>query len=395
MTTQGSLNLDCIATDPASRYLYGIASANMDPSASSDPYVVLVRSNSSPTNLSNITWTVVSSANGKELAYNYPTFTSVDCTVNDAGSFAAFVRYPYRTFSERTVVPMGSVIKGSAAYGWITDAFVHKSFFMSDGSLVHMLMGDDGERIRYGISDFTTNILQLSSMYKWDYSDKLHTQDLFYQSFWRTGDFNYTRQGFFSRDGYRNTPRLIAYRDREIYMTGLRRPSGSRAYSSYAIVNSGYGIEMDDISGVVEPPRFTFHPHYIFSGRHNKTEASFFGCLGEIQGVYKVFTTARIMGGISANHSYVEYNLTRTDTTGNYTVHEGLQTVGGLRDGQHSFAVALTFEGLYEFGIFGAEAGTMKGPFKVVVPATAGFISRPHRVALYRGSISYSNMLPS
>jgi hypothetical protein len=55
-----------------------------------------------------------------------------------------------------------------------------------------------------------------------------------------------------------------------------------------------------------------------------------------------------------------------------------LQTVGGGIQDHQAFVVALTSKGLYEFEIFGPDAGKMKGPYNVVV--LGGFNSLPSRV---------------
>jgi hypothetical protein len=89
--------------------------------------------------------------------------------------------------------------------------------------------------------------------------------------------------------------------------------------------------------------------------------------------LYTTVRTARY-----ENQSYVEYNITRSDTTTDFTVHENFQTVGGGTKEHPAFVVALTSKGLYEFGIFGPDAGNMRGPYNVVVPG--GFSSLPSRV---------------
>lgn len=177
MANEGTLNLDCIAADRKSEYLYGIASANTIPHTNYvDSHIVLIRSNKDPTNLANITWSVVSSSTSSELTYNYPTFTSVDCIVSEKGDFTAFVRSPYRVFSETTMVPMGvryiresgtwSNIYGPAVYGWISDAFVHKSFYFVD-KLIHLVTAEDAFRLRTGVLDTSTNSIQLSASSIW------------------------------------------------------------------------------------------------------------------------------------------------------------------------------------------------------------------------------------
>ncbi|KAK5805617.1 hypothetical protein F5H01DRAFT_74752 [Linnemannia elongata] len=90
MALEETLNLDCMAADRSSNYLYGLASADItraSPVNYADSFVVLIRSNFNPTSLTNITWSVISHTVGTKLSYSYPTFTSVDCVVADDGSF--------------------------------------------------------------------------------------------------------------------------------------------------------------------------------------------------------------------------------------------------------------------------------------------------------------------
>ncbi|KAF9281371.1 hypothetical protein BGZ88_011661 [Linnemannia elongata] len=146
------------------------------------------------------------------------------------------------------------------------------------------------------------------------------------------------------------------------------------------------------IVGVLEGPRITFKAHYIFSGilRFGDTSNElFFGCIGEMGGTYKLYTTVR-EGLPFENQSYVEHNVVRSDTTADFTVHESFQTVGGKLQNQFPFVVALTSKGLYEFGIFGPEAGKMKGPYKVVVDGFSNLSSRV--VTTYTDRIHHSEI---
>jgi hypothetical protein len=162
MTAKGTLNLDCIASDPASRFLYGIASANNASTTGdySNSRFVLVRSNPSPTSLATLTWTVISQIDGKDYSYNYPTFTSVDCAANYDDAFAVFFRNPIRTTNPTDAFPMGLVksafydwtqIKGYAPYGWTSDRFIHMSYYTAkDDSPVHVVTNQEGSVIVSG-----------------------------------------------------------------------------------------------------------------------------------------------------------------------------------------------------------------------------------------------------
>ncbi|KAG0292648.1 hypothetical protein BGZ96_003862 [Linnemannia gamsii] len=325
MANEGTLNLDCIAADPKSEYLYGIASANTNPHTNyADSHIVLVQSNKDPTNLASMTWSVVSSSTSPEVSYNYPTFTSVDCAVSKNGDFTAFVRSPYRDYG--------------------------------------------------------------------DHSYRMFQED---DMFGECATFNYTRQGFFSRQASSST-KMIAIGGTDIYMTGLPLGSEFMTFSYRQGIGLGSRVE-----GAFEGPRNGFRPHYVFGGLYrfswegigeSSNTETFFGSIGEMDGVYKLYTTVR--DADDKNQSYVEHNITRSDTTANFTVHENFQTVGGGIKDQQAFVVALTSRGLYEFGIFGSDAGKMKGPYSVVVPG--GFSSLPSRVVTnFKDGTMQSNMMSS
>ncbi|KAG0278876.1 hypothetical protein BGZ96_002203, partial [Linnemannia gamsii] len=327
MTNEGTLNLDCIAADPKSEYLFGIASANTNPHTNyADSHIVLVRSNMSPTNLANITWSVVSSSTSSELSYNYPAFTSVDCVVSKEGDFTAFVRSPYRVFSEKTGVPMGvryiresetwSNIYGPAVYGWVSDAFVHKSFYAFN-DLVHLVTGENARKVRTAILDTSTNSLRLAS---------LSVEGLNgYRAYRETGTFeesvtfNYTRQGFFSQDRTRSS-NIIATSGNEIYTTGLSSKFNEKfetfSYSRYVGVGNR-------VLGAFKGPPDAFYPHYVFGGLYRFSwegvgeSSTFFGSIGVMGDAYKLYTTVR--DSDLKNQSYVEHTITRSDTAADFT----------------------------------------------------------------------------
>ncbi|KAG0366618.1 hypothetical protein BGX24_003618, partial [Mortierella sp. AD032] len=181
-TQQGTINLDCIAADPYSRYLYGIGSANEGKPTKdgyTDSSAVLVRSNASPASLADITWTVISHVKGKDVSYNYPTFTSVDCAVNGKGHFTAFFRSPYRTVSPAALLPMGIrydsstdtwiTIKGYAVYGWDSDRYVHKSYYTrpEDTDIVHIRTDSSANIVNIGTLLYDTGVLSFENTVDW------------------------------------------------------------------------------------------------------------------------------------------------------------------------------------------------------------------------------------
>ncbi|KAG0205434.1 hypothetical protein BGX33_007914 [Mortierella sp. NVP41] len=260
MALPETLNLDCITSDPGSKYLFGIASVNQEDNLGSyalaDTYAVLVKSNYNPTNLTNLTWNIVSHIGSELFSYGYPRFTTVDCAAHDKGHFAFFFRgRTYRSISPTDLIPMGvrydSIrdrwyrIQGSMQYGWTSNSFVHKSFY-SGGDLIHLYTDSSFVNVALGLLDHTTN-------------------------------------------------------------------------------------------------------------------------------GYKIYTTEEREGG-----TYIEHIFNWNDTKTEFSVHGSFPTVGGLEKGQEPFAVALTSAGLFEFKIFGPNAGAMAGPFKV--KAEGMFLSLPQRV---------------
>ncbi|KAF9084400.1 hypothetical protein BGX23_010570 [Mortierella sp. AD031] len=119
------LSQDSISADLASSTLYGLASAyEITEKYGYGLYAVLVKSSIDPTDLANVSWTVVSSRTGKEITYFNPQFSRVDSAVSDSGAFSAFFRVPaHLTTSLHTLSPMGvrydptkddwSIIRGS------------------------------------------------------------------------------------------------------------------------------------------------------------------------------------------------------------------------------------------------------------------------------------------
>lgn len=390
-TAQGTLHLDCIASDPSSSYLYGIASANTGPSSyTTDSTIVLVRSNYNPTSLATIVWTIISTAEGKQFSYNYLTFTSVDCAANDKGHFAAFFRSPYRTASPFRLLPMGvrydptakekggeawSPIWGSVMYGWNVDRFVHKSFYQGD-ELVHLLTGDVVDSLQLGRVDYATNMLQLGSIQTRQQGDVFLLSYTFDDMVW-IQDFDYTRQGFFP------------------YYTGFFSQKMPLHNGTFYITNSEeqnvtcvyHGVQrriQEVRGGLYRTMVWQLGDYHVFAGL--RQGLTFFG------GIYKedyqdgtlIKYTIYTSETTPDDRKYIEHNLTWTDPPSTFSLQESFQSVGGLTSGQEPFIVALTTAGLYEFTAFGPSAGAMSGPFQVFVPASTAegvyYNSLPQRV---------------
>ncbi|KAF9120694.1 hypothetical protein BGW39_011179 [Mortierella sp. 14UC] len=384
MAAQGTLNLDCLAADPDSRYIYGIGSANEgtpNKDGYTDSTVVLVRSNASPTNLTDNSWTVISHVKGKGFSYNYPTFTSVDCAVNDDGHFTAFFRSPYRATSPAALLPMGiqynsttqiwSPVLGTMAYGWASDRFMHKSLYTNNSGtteILHMLTNEDVLLIVFARWDHSSNLLWPVSNQYWNSEVQTYLQH-------DTGDidfvpdtFDYTRHGFFS-SSLEWSPRFIAYHKDNFFLTGDFPGNAScPTFNTFIAGKFGEPCVFQGVPSTSDSMR----QHYVFGGDRNGS--TFFGGIYEVDGVLKVYTTEKQEG-----RTYLEHDITRIDNSSTSAVDRNFQVVGGLSPGQEPFVVALTSAGLYQFNIFGPTAGTMEGPFKVKI--SEDFNSLPQRVA--------------
>ncbi|KAF9121664.1 hypothetical protein BGW39_010356 [Mortierella sp. 14UC] len=392
MAAQGRLNLDCIAADSGSTYLYGIASAD---GPNGKKHIVLVKSNYSPSSLADVTWTVISSTPGDELSYHYPRFTSIDCAVSNSGAFSAFFRsssisstriYNLHPMGVRYDPVMGEWfgIKGSRRYGWVFDNTEHKSFYFGD-KVVHAI--HDHGVIHFGIVDTELNMLQYASFWR-----DMHGLKLDLDPGWTNqnmyGYYNHTRRGFFSLE-FKKYVRLLNFGDNIGDSSGA--VGGARCF--YGVLDR---VDSYIFDSPVDAPLLDlelnyrdqvkneslFHFQYQFNGmRENHT---FIALMGGNDEPKKLITTElRNYTQAGWNTTTSAHNLTRIDITnietqtgGNYSVSENFVTVGGRLAGQEPFAVALTTDGLYEFGLFGNNtAGVMKGPFHVNIPAAAGFNS--------------------
>ncbi|KAI8601261.1 hypothetical protein EDD21DRAFT_374962 [Dissophora ornata] len=92
----GIISFDCVASDSTSLYglVYGTSNYTFDPLESQyQPYAAVVKSNPNPTNLTDITWTLISSVK----TYGLNTLNSYSggfvCAVNAQGVFTAFSYY--------------------------------------------------------------------------------------------------------------------------------------------------------------------------------------------------------------------------------------------------------------------------------------------------------------
>ncbi|KAF9538220.1 hypothetical protein EC957_007075 [Mortierella hygrophila] len=393
MAMQGTLNLDCIAADPYSRYLYGVASANDGSSTNNYGYtestIVLVRSNASPTNLATLTWEVFAHTNNsKELSYSYPTFTSVDCAANDDGEVTVFFRSPYRTTSPATLLPMGFIyspvsdtwttIRGPSMYGWTSDRLIHRSYYINStyGNALHFLTSDVGHQLTIAGVEYETNILWPNSFFELREGVRAFIKPETVDFGWIYDSFDYSRQGFFSTNKGRST-RFMTYHRGTFFLSGTFPQNDSCPVILTASVGTRLG-EPCAYQGVSDRGTYMAQ-HYVFGGDRNGM--AFFGGVFEVDDVFKIYTTEKQEG-----RKYFEHIIIRNDNSSSFSVDQNWQVVGGLIDGQEPFVVALTSVGLYQFTIFGQAAGTLEGPYKVRILNNLNSLS-PRVVSKLRNKI--------
>ncbi|KAG0272410.1 hypothetical protein BGZ95_011850, partial [Linnemannia exigua] len=190
MSKQGKLNLDCIASDPTSSILYGIANAQGN--TPSDEYTVLVKSNTNPSNIAtgNLEWSIVSKVRISKTAYRYPLINTVVCAVSSGGEFSAFYYNPtYLTGAGPVLAPVGvrfdpkketeegggsgwsDIVGSSAKLAWVHRYLFPKAFYVRDASsgaesVVLLLTDDFASVIRFGVVDEATNTLRLAGVWK-------------------------------------------------------------------------------------------------------------------------------------------------------------------------------------------------------------------------------------
>jgi hypothetical protein len=174
--------LDCLAVDPGSSTLYGIASARQH----EKNIFLLVKSTPNPDHLSLRMWTVVSTSWPQPFSYWEPPFGTVDCTVSSRGVFTAFFRNKDHIGPRQATFPVGvqydpktgqwTSIRTSTYYGWTSDRSAHMSFYIKNNgveSLVHMMTDDEGSVIRFGVLNEANMYLQMASVWQ-KVSDHLH-----------------------------------------------------------------------------------------------------------------------------------------------------------------------------------------------------------------------------
>ncbi|KAH7050549.1 hypothetical protein BKA57DRAFT_305419 [Linnemannia elongata] len=318
MAFLNKVSLDCIAADPYSRYLYGIGSASDiqmadDPvsSAYMNPYLVLVKSNASPTNLSTVSWTVVSRVRGNDYSYSYPTFTSVDCATNGRGDFTAFFRSPYRTVSPAKLLPMGlryspdsgswTAIQGTSLHGWTSEECFHKSFYTHPESpdVFHLLTTLEPYQLTFGRLDSTRNLLFPESSLIWGENGGF-IQPGAGEARFNLNPYDYTKRGFFTPIEVVG-PAIMAFHRDTFYFIGSYTKRFNITCPSITTSLSTMG-RLGNSCTFQSPPEEEIQDgdiiqNYIFGGDRNGT--TFFG------GIYKINNVTRGFLSLFAQRSLV------------------------------------------------------------------------------------------
>ncbi|KAK3841635.1 MAG: hypothetical protein J3R72DRAFT_475316 [Linnemannia gamsii] len=308
---------DCIATDPGSTTIYGITRVWHDNVMS----IMLVKSIVNPSHISGNMWTIVSETIDAPLSYwgvenNPRPFKFVDCAASSKGAFSAFFRNGQYLTPGSVTVPIGvrydpesqtwSSIKTSPYYGWTSDLWVHKSFYVNkDGveSAVHALTDYEGTVIRFGVVNEVKNVLQLAGVWK---KAQFETIDS-YPFTDPTAPPPPKEQVFKGPDKFVSHYLFSGTRGGSTYLGGIRwsNSNETKEYKTYTISN---------LNGVMQPGPVYAAPFYDYRTKYTSTS---------------------------------KYN----DTLETHDVNVNFVGVGGHLDGQDPFVIGLTSKGVYEFAI--------------------------------------------
>ncbi|KAF9120695.1 hypothetical protein BGW39_011180 [Mortierella sp. 14UC] len=365
-----SLTIDCMATDPGSTTIYGIAKSWIENVES----VVLLRSIPNPDHISAHMWTIVSSAPDKPLSYWGDTyrgrpFRSVDCTVSSKGAFLAFFRDGQYLTPGSVTVPVGvrydpetqawSSIKTSPYYGWTSDYWEHKSFYVNkDGveSAVHMLTDTESTVIRFGVVNEAKNVLQLAGVWKKGTTGQYTPGDISDSMLWMLIQ---PQAPYIGLATFEST--FLAFQRRTMYA------NGHLYITQYK--NSNDIIESYPLTDPTAPPPPNnqvlkgpdgFVSDRFFSG--TRGGSTYLGGIGKFNSTlkeYKTYTISNVNGAMQLGPVSTApfYNYTTTDfgksdwNMERYAVYDSFLGVGGHLEGQDPFVVGLTTLGTYEFSI--------------------------------------------
>ncbi|KAF9541345.1 hypothetical protein EC957_003123 [Mortierella hygrophila] len=376
---EADLELDCVATQQDTGTIYGIATASGNANNGIyDTYVVLVKSNPSPTDLISLKWSIVSTAPALDLSYVYPKFTTVDCAVSSKGEFIALSPNFELPTTKTPTIPMGvrydpvsnswSDIRGSPMYGWNSRTW-HQLFYTTGNgveSLVHLVTDEMREVVRFGTVDTATNMLQLADIWKYDNGEKEYSSGSFSDVFKYYSRYKgLPRNGFFLHLGFTGQ-RLFTPGPNQLYID----PAYGDTSKSFPLTSA---VTVSHTSTSSFSKYATFQTNWFFSGaRGNLT--TFVAAMGVVD-KKSIYTIER-----DANGSWSQttiHNMTGVNTEGDFDVHQNMITAGGRLPGQEPFAVAVATNGLYELQLFGPSAGRLSGPIGVTVSSSSLYSARP------------------
>ncbi|KAF9899554.1 hypothetical protein EC991_008622 [Linnemannia zychae] len=364
------LDFDCIATDPGSTTIYGIAKYRKD----RKNFIILLRSTSNLDHISKNMWSIVSTSPDKPLSYwgkhdlYGRAFRAIDCAVSSKGAFSAFFRDGLRLTPGYAAVPVGvrydpdlrswSSIRTSHLYGWTSDYWDHKSFYVNKNgveSAVHMLTDTQSTVIRFGIVNEANNILQLAGVWKKDETGEYIRGDVSDSMEWKLIDWRapYIGLSTFQRIS-KMSERRTMYANGYLYITYYASPND--IIVSYPLVDPTTSPPPKD--QVFKGPN-AFASDRFFSGTRNRS--TYLGGIGEINdwaGSYKTYTISNLNGVMQVGAVYTAplYNHTTTSrgeiySGDRYAVYDSFFGVGGHLEGQEPFVIGLTSLGTYEFSI--------------------------------------------
>ncbi|KAK3819388.1 MAG: hypothetical protein JOS17DRAFT_756330 [Linnemannia elongata] len=180
----GVLDIICLTTDPDSTTFYGFAYANIYDCYNDCSNNVLVKSQANPVSGKNITWSLVSMINSRnltrsEFSIKFDSIASYSCSVNAQGVFTMFgwalgdgkvMTYGLR-YDPAATMDAKYNFQGSGAwmnltidraYNWTESDRQHKLGYVNNGvitELVHSVLSSDGSKIYLAKVDETTKTL--------------------------------------------------------------------------------------------------------------------------------------------------------------------------------------------------------------------------------------------
>ncbi|KAK3841630.1 MAG: hypothetical protein J3R72DRAFT_150187 [Linnemannia gamsii] len=415
MSYKGRLNLDCIASDPTSSVLYGIANAR----GKDDEYTVLVKSNTNPSNPGNIDWSIVSKVKISKTGYRYPLINTVVCAVSSGGEFSAFYYDPsYTTVAGPALVPIGvqfdpkkeaeagagsgwsDIIGSRTKLAWTHRYLVPKAFYVRDASsgaesAVLLLTDDFASVIRFGVVDEATNTLQLAGVWK-EKPDGTYEKGELTELFEKNNGLLQPR--ILPSLGNIGS-RRIAYGDGHLYFTRVIYNLAEVANNTRNVSATNQTLTVypftkatdDPVSGVMPSPMpgNAFYGEYLFYGVRRDAagtgggDVPYLGRAGYVNDVKGRYTTIIENPGTYSNSTTQKpptvflppLNITTGDALHNGTHYRlsSIQSIGGHLPGQFPFAVIPMTDGLYAVSLYGdapgGGVGTLTGPMEVSVMA--------------------------